>query len=54
MVLVKNWQFFHLFILDKIGLKNAFYDTLDKKKRRFRLQKQEVQKVEKLGLFQRG
>ena len=32
MVLVKNWQFIHLFILDKIGLENMFYDTLDRRK----------------------
>ena len=32
MVLVKNWQFFHLFILGKTGHENVFYDTLDRKK----------------------
>ena len=26
MVLVKNWQFFHLFIRGKIGQGNLFYD----------------------------
>ena len=31
MVLVKNWQFFHLFTLGKIGFENVFYDTLDRK-----------------------
>ena len=31
MIFVKNWQFFHLFILGKIGQENVFYDILDKK-----------------------
>ena len=26
MVLVKNWQFFHLYILGSIGEKNVFHD----------------------------
>ena len=28
MIFVKNWQFFHLFILGKIGQENVFYDIL--------------------------
>ena len=29
MVLVKNWQFFHLYILGNIGEKNVFHDILE-------------------------
>ena len=32
MIFEKNWQFFHLFILDKTGKEKVFYDILDKKK----------------------
>ena len=31
MVLVKNWSFFQIFILRKIGQKNVFYDILEGK-----------------------
>ena len=31
MVLVKNGQFFYLFILGKIGQQNVFYDILERK-----------------------
>ena len=109
MVLVKNWKFFQIFSLGKIGQKNVFYDILEgrnafldyknkklkksknrdfskgvsrwfraktgnfsrflfqgkqarkvcftllqKEKSLSRLQKQEFEKVEKLGFFQRG
>ena len=30
-ILVKNWQFLHLFILGKIGQENVFYDILERK-----------------------
>ena len=30
-ILVKIWQFFHLFILGKIGQENVFYDILERK-----------------------
>ena len=30
-IFVKNWQFFHLFILGKIGQENVFYDILERK-----------------------
>ena len=30
MILVKNWQFFHLFILGNIGEENVFHDILEK------------------------
>ena len=42
MVLIKNWQFFQLFILDKIGQHSVFHDILERKK-------QQVKKFEKLG-----
>ena len=31
MVLVKNWPFFHPFLLDNIGQENVFYDILERK-----------------------
>ena len=31
MVLVQNWPFFHLFILDNVGQENVFYDILERK-----------------------
>ena len=31
MIFEKNWQFFHLFILGKIGKEKVFYVILDKK-----------------------
>ena len=31
MVLVKNWEFFHIFILGKIGQKNVFYDIVEQR-----------------------
>ena len=31
MVLVKNWLFFHLFLLGNIGQENVFYDILEVK-----------------------
>ena len=31
MVLVKIWQFWHLFIQSKIGQESVFYDILEKK-----------------------
>ena len=29
--MVKNWQFFHVFILGKIGQKIVFYDIIERK-----------------------
>ena len=43
MVLVQKWDFFHLFILGKIGRKNAFLDYKNKKL-----------KNKKIGLFSKG
>ena len=31
MVLVQNWQVFHLFILGNIGQENAFYNIVEQK-----------------------
>ena len=31
MVLVRNWPFFHLFILGNVGQENVFYDILEGK-----------------------
>ena len=42
-----------LFLGNK-GKENVFYDILEREKGLSRLQKQEVQKVEKLTFFQRG
>ena len=30
MVLIKNWQFFHVFILGKKGQENVFHDNLER------------------------
>ena len=54
MVLAQKWPIYQLFFLGNIGQENVFYDTLEPKKRLSRLQKQEVQTVEKLTLLQRG
>ena len=32
MVLLKNWPFFHLFILGNIRLENVFYHIVERKK----------------------
>ena len=54
MVSVKNWQFFHLFILDGIGQENMFHDIIERKNAFLRLENQQVQKAEKLEFFQTG
>ena len=41
-ILVKNWQFFHLFITAKIGHKNVFENILERKKAFPDYKKQEV------------
>ena len=48
MVLVKNWQFFHFFILGNISLEHAFHDILEQKKKIYRPFKEQVKKVERL------
>ena len=53
MVLVKNWQFFHLFIIGKIGQENIFENVLARKKP-FQTIKTRILKKGKIGIFQRG
>ena len=54
MVLIKIWQFIHVFILGKIVKGYVFQGSLERKKRFSRLQKQQVKNVQKLEFFQRG
>ena len=54
MVLVQKWPFYQIFFLGNIGQENVFYDILERKESLSRLQKQQVQKVEKVTFFQRG
>ena len=54
MVLLQKWSFFQLFFLGNIGQENVFYDIVERKKRFSKLQKQRVQKVEKLTFFHGG
>ena len=49
----KNGHFSTLFLAN-IGQENVFYDILELKKRLFRLEKQQVETVEKLIFFQMG
>ena len=49
----KNGHFSTLFLAN-IGQENVFYDILELKKRLFRLEKQQVETVEKLIFFERG
>ena len=54
MVLVQKMAIFPTFLfLGNIGRENVFYDILKPKKRLSSLQKQDVQKVEKLTFLQR-
>ena len=52
MILVKNWQFLHLFMLGNIGRENVCHDILERKTR-FNAIKQDIQKVEKVE-FSKG
>ena len=54
MIFVKNWQFFYLFILGKIGQENVFYDILDRKNAFLDYKNIKLKKVKKLGFFKRG
>ena len=54
MVLVQKWPFFQLFFLANLGQENVSYDILERKKHLSTLEKQTVQKVEKMPFFQRG
>ena len=51
MVLGNKWPFFPLLFLGNIGQGNVFYDILEQKKRLSYLQKQELQKVQKIDTF---
>ena len=52
MVLVKNWKFFHIVILGKIGKEEVFDKMFDREKP-FLDYKKEVEKVEELAFFKR-
>ena len=54
MVLVKNWNFLHVFIFGKINQQNVFDVILESQKTFLDYKKQKVKKVEKSGFFQRG
>ena len=53
MVLLKNWPFFHLFFLGKIGQENVFYDILERKNL-FLGNKNKKFKKSKNGHFSKG
>ena len=60
MILVKNWQFFHLFntgiplfFLDNIGEENVFYNILERKKP-FSAIKTRFSKRRKMKIFPKG
>ena len=53
MVLVQKWPFFHFF-LGNIDKENVFYNILEKKNHPFKLEKHQVEKVDKLKYFQSG
>ena len=54
MLLVQKWPFWQLFFLGNIDHENVFYDILERKKSLSRLEKQELETVEKWTFFQRG
>ena len=51
-IFVKNWQFFHLFILCKIGHENVFYDILERKNAFLDYKNIKLKKWKKLRFFQ--
>ena len=53
MVLVQKWDFFHLFILGKVGKKNVFGDILERKNA-FVDYKNKKLKNKKIALFPKG
>ena len=53
MVLVQKWDFFHLFILGKLGKKNVFGDILERKNA-FVDYKNKKLKNKKIALFPKG
>ena len=54
MVLVKNWNFLHVFIFGNFNQQNVFDVILESQKTFLDYKKQKVKKVEKSGFFQRG
>ena len=50
MVLIKNWQFFHLFIKSKIGQENVFENVLGRKKALPEYKNKKLKKS-KIGIF---
>ena len=56
MVLVKKWDFFHLFIFGKIGKKQVFADILERKNAflDYKNKKQKKKKIKKLAFFHSG
>ena len=54
MGLVKKWPFFKLFFFRKYGPEKCLLRYSRAPKRVSRLQKREVQKVEKIGIFPKG
>ena len=52
MVLVKNWQFFSFFILDKMRDENVFQHILERKK--VYTIKSTSRKSQKIGIFPKG
>ena len=53
MVLVKNWPFFHLFILTNIGQENVFYNILERKNAFYAI-KTTSPKSRKIDIFPKG
>ena len=51
MVLVKKWDFFHLFIFGKIGKKQVFGDILERKNAFLDYKNKKQKKNKKIGLF---
>ena len=53
MVLVKNWPFFHLFILGNKGQENVFYNILERKNAFYAI-KTTSPKSRKIDIFPKG
>ena len=54
MVLVKKWDFFHLFICGKIGKKQVFGDILERKNAFLDYKNKKQKKSKKLAFFHSG
>ena len=54
MVLVKKWDFFHLFIYGKIGKKKVFGDILERKNAFVYYKNKDAKKNRKIGLLKKG